>query len=113
MANWRPGRDDTSNWTEGYPKRKRLMDNNSAYTDTTLPDPHEYSTRACYEIHVKDYLDPYWWPWFDGWTVTNLDNGEVLLRNGSADQSALHGALNKIRDLNLTLVSVYREKKTN
>jgi hypothetical protein len=63
-----------------------------------------------YEIRVRDHLDPCWWHWFEGWTVTNLDDGEVLLHNASVDQSALHGALNKIRDLNLTLLSVVRER---
>jgi hypothetical protein len=88
------------------------MDNTGVHADTGTPDPHEFTNRASYEIRVQDYLDPYWWPWFDGWTIINLDNGEVLLRNASADQSALHGALNKIRDMNLTLVSVFRDKKT-
>jgi len=74
--------------------------------------PGERLTRASYEIRVKDHLDPCWWDWFDGWTVTNLENGEVLLRGASVDQSALHGALNRIRDLNLTLLSVLRVRGT-
>lgn len=59
-----------------------------------------------YEIRVKNHLDPCWHDWFDGWEITNLEAGEVLLTNASVDQSALHGTLNKIRDLNLTLISV-------
>ena len=61
---------------------------------------------AGYEIRVRDHLDTHWLGWFDGWNVTNLENGEVLLRKLGVDQSALHGVLNKIRDLNLTLVAV-------
>lgn len=61
-----------------------------------------------YEIRVRDHFDQYWYIWFEGWTITNLDDGEVLLRNTSIDQSGVHGALNKIRDLNLTLISVAR-----
>jgi hypothetical protein len=61
---------------------------------------------AGYEIRVKDHLDTYWLEWFEGWSVTNLENGEVLLKSNKVDQSKLHGALNKIRDLNLTLLSV-------
>jgi hypothetical protein len=60
-----------------------------------------------YEIRVRDHLDPCWWHWFEGWSFTDLSNGEVLM-NARVDQSALHGALNKIRDLNLTLLSVTR-----
>jgi hypothetical protein len=63
---------------------------------------------AGYEIRVKDHLDTYWLDWFEGWSVTNLENGEVLLKSSCVDQSRLHGALNKIRDLNLTLLSVTR-----
>ncbi len=59
-----------------------------------------------YEIRVKDHLDPCWWQWFEGWSLTNLGDGVVVLKRSNVDQSALHGALNQIRDLNLTLISV-------
>lgn len=61
-----------------------------------------------YEVRIKDHLDSYWLDWFEGWSVTNLENGEVLLQSYRVDQSKLHGTLNKIRDLNLTLLSVTR-----
>jgi len=64
------------------------------------------TTHNGYEIRVKDHLDPRWYAWFEGWAITNLENGEVLLRNTTVDQSGIHGALNKIRDLNLALISV-------
>jgi hypothetical protein len=86
-------------------------------TDGT--DRHEYpssrmlkqSRTPCfgavgYEIRIKDHLDTYWLEWFEGWSVTNLENGEVLLKSNFVDQSRLHGVLNKIRDLNLTLLAV-------
>jgi hypothetical protein len=68
------------------------------------------SNIACteYEIKVKDHLDQHWYAWFEGWTITNLENGEVLLKSTKVDQSGVHGALNKIRDLNLELVSLIR-----
>jgi len=59
-----------------------------------------------YEIRVKNHLDSCWHHWFDGWEIANLEDGVVLLTNASVDQSALHGTLNKIRDLNLKLISV-------
>jgi hypothetical protein len=59
-----------------------------------------------YEIRVKNHLDHCWQDWFEGWEITNLEEGEVLLTSATTDQSALHGALNKIRDLNLKLISV-------
>lgn len=51
-------------------------------------------------------LDETWSEWFDGLTVTTLDNGDTLLSGSVRDQSALHGLLNKIRDLGLMLLSV-------
>jgi hypothetical protein len=65
-------------------------------------------TGAAYEIYLKDHLDSYWSDWFEGWTITNLDPALVRLTCSNMDPSGLHGALNKIRDLNLTLISVRR-----
>jgi hypothetical protein len=65
-----------------------------------------YHAIAKYEIRVRDHLGTHWYAWFEGWSITNLENGEVLLSRSDVDQSALHGTLNKIRDLNLVLISV-------
>jgi hypothetical protein len=64
-----------------------------------------------YEIRLQGHLDARWSEWFKGWSITNLENGEVLLRSEGIDQSALHGALDMIRDLNLMLVSVKKVKE--
>lgn len=61
-----------------------------------------------YEIRVAGHLDRHWCAWFEGWTITSLENGETLLRNTKVDQPALHSILNRIRDLNLALISVLR-----
>jgi len=63
-----------------------------------------------YKIRIRGHLDHHWHAWFEGWTITELENGETLLTNSKADQSSIHGALNKIRDLNLALLSVTRGK---
>jgi len=85
----------------------------NATLDSKNPDAKEpgQSQIPCrgadgYEIRVRDHLEAYWHKWFEGWSVTNLENGEVLLKSTGVDQSRLHGALNKIRDLNLTLLGV-------
>lgn len=63
-----------------------------------------------YQIMVKGQLDNSRAEWFDGWTITRENNGTTLLTGLVTDQSALHGTLTKIRDLNLTIISVnYRE----
>ena len=72
---------------------------------------HTMPVRASYEIRIRDHLDPCWWHWFEGWLLTNLGNGEVSLCRSNVDQSALHGVLNKVRDLNLTLLSVTRTEE--
>lgn len=59
-----------------------------------------------YEIRIKEPIDDKWLPWFDEFTVTRAESGETLLAGSIPDQSALHGLLAKIRDLNLTLISV-------
>ena len=66
-----------------------------------------------YEIRIRNHLNIYWSEWFEGWVLTNLENGEVLMSRAPVDQSALHGVLIKIRDLNLTLISVSPIPKTS
>jgi hypothetical protein len=64
---------------------------------------------AFYEIRVQGVLEESWSAWLGGLEVTPQDSGETLLSGPIRDQAALHGLLNKIRDLGLPLVSL--EKK--
>jgi len=68
---------------------------------------------STYEIRVKDHLEKHWSTYFVGWSIENLENGEVLLQAPNIDQAGLHGVLNKIRDLNLTLLSVRQIQELN
>ncbi|HZD57016.1 MAG TPA: hypothetical protein VE136_09855 [Anaerolineales bacterium] len=61
-----------------------------------------------YAIGIKEHIPSSWSRWFEGLTITNLDDGGSILSGPVADQSALHGLLAKVRDLNLTLISVTR-----
>jgi hypothetical protein len=63
---------------------------------------------AVYEIRVKGHLDGRWSEWFDGLAIVNVEDGDALLSGEIVDQSALHGVLNKVRDLGLPLVAVSR-----
>lgn len=62
-----------------------------------------------YAIRVKGHLDARWAAWFDQATVANHDNGEATLHVVIRDQTALHGLLARMRDLNLPLISVNAE----
>jgi hypothetical protein len=59
-----------------------------------------------YEVRVEGHLDPA--PWFDGMTLTSESDGTTHMHGPVMDQAALHGLLEKLRDVGLPLVSVTR-----
>ena len=61
-----------------------------------------------HEIRVQGRLDDRWVDWLEGLALTREDDGTTTLTGPLADQAALHGVLNTIRDLNLPIVSVRR-----
>lgn len=60
-----------------------------------------------YQICIEGQLDERWMRWFEGLSVLQQTNGETVI-SGVMDQAALHGILNRIRDLGLELISVQR-----
>jgi hypothetical protein len=59
-----------------------------------------------YEIGIRGVLETSC-DWFPGMRIENVE-GEAVLRGRLIDQSALHGMLATIRDLNLELLFVRR-----
>jgi hypothetical protein len=61
-----------------------------------------------YQIRVKGVLDSRWSAWFDGLQVTSDDHSHTVIAGPVTDQAALHGLLNRIRDLGMELLEVRR-----
>jgi hypothetical protein len=59
-----------------------------------------------YEIRLKGHLDARWAAWFDGLRLSLESDGTTVIHGPVADQAALHGLLQKVRDTGLPLVSV-------
>lgn len=60
-----------------------------------------------YRIQVQGRLDENWSDWLEEMTIT-YDSDVTTLTGPVADQAVLRGILNKLWDLNLTLLSVTR-----
>ena len=70
-----------------------------------------WSKKELYEIRIEGHLAPSWSETFDGMQLNFTPDGETTLSGALVDQAALHGLLARIRDLNLTLISVIRIKE--
>ena len=62
-----------------------------------------------FEIYVKGHLNSQWSDRLGGLQVRLLDSGEMILSGYLVDQAALMGVLNRLYNLNLTLLSVNSE----
>jgi hypothetical protein len=58
------------------------------------------------EIRVKGHLGARWGAWFDRLTISPQEDGTTVLHGPVADQAALFGVLQGLRDLALPLISV-------
>ncbi|HEV3347742.1 MAG TPA: hypothetical protein VHC93_11695 [Methylomirabilota bacterium] len=70
-----------------------------------MPTGHHHRPGR-YEIRLKGHLDTRWAAWFDGLALSPDSDGTTIIHGPVADQAALHGLLQKVRDLGLPLVSV-------
>jgi len=61
-------------------------------------------------IIVEGHLDIQWKDWFDGMEIS-YEGDDTILSGIIKDESYLHGILNRIRDLNLKLISVNPDQK--
>lgn len=61
-----------------------------------------------YEIRVEGRLGRRWLAWFDGMSLVSEADGITVIRGPVVDQAALHGLLQKLRDVGIPLVSLTR-----
>ena len=63
---------------------------------------------AAYEIRIRGHLDARWAKTLGVSSLTHDQDGTTVLRSDAMDQPALHGLLQRIRDLSLPLIAVAR-----
>ena len=73
----------------------------------SVTNPPKYHDSTIYRIKLNGRLDRKWSDWFDQMEISTKGD-QTILTGPVADQAALHGLLIRIRDLNLTLLSVER-----
>jgi len=73
-----------------------------------MENDRRHDRQMVYEIEVAGILDPEWSDWLGGLEITPQAGGNTLLVGPLRDEAALHGLLNKIRDLGLPLLSLER-----
>lgn len=61
-----------------------------------------------YEIRLQGHLDSRWADRLGGLALALHTDGTTTLTGSLADQAALHGLLNRIRDLGVPIVSIQR-----
>lgn len=71
-----------------------------------MAEENEYSFPAIYEIKIKGHLNHKWEEWFYELAITHEKDGTTTLCGSLPDQTILHSILERIRDMNLQLISV-------
>ena len=71
-------------------------------------EPGVDTKQMYYEIRASGQLDDRWAAWFDGLSLARMEDGTTILSGPVADQAALRGMLNRLWDLNLSVISVRR-----
>lgn len=65
---------------------------------------------ARYKIRVKGLLRNQWVTWFEGVSI-EPEGSFTIITADVPDQSALHGLIEKVRDIGLPLISIKRFEK--
>ena len=77
-------------------------------------DTAKINLQTKYQIKVQGLLKESWSIWLDDTSVNFSDRtNHTFITVVVPDQAALRGILNKLWDLNLTIISVAQEKESN
>ena len=79
---------------------------NRSANDAGAASTADHTDIPRYEIRIKGHLGHRWAAWFDGLNLTALDDGTTVIAGPVVDQAALHGLLNKLRDVGIPLISL-------
>ncbi len=71
-----------------------------------MAEENENSFPAIFEIKIKGHLNHRWDEWFYDLAITHESDGTSTLYGPLPDQTVLHSVLERIRDMNLQLISV-------
>ena len=71
-----------------------------------MAEEQDSLTGTIYEIKIKGHLNSQWTEWFYDLAITHESDGTTTLCGELPDQTVLHSVLDRIRDMNLRLISV-------
>ena len=71
-----------------------------------MANEQKKETSQIYQIKIQGHLDIKWSEWFYGLSIAHEPDGTTTLSGALLDQVILHSVLDRLRDMNLTLLSV-------
>jgi hypothetical protein len=70
-------------------------------------------TSTIYVIKLQGYLDTEWSEWLYDMSITHESDGTTTLCGPLSDQAVLHSVLERIRDMNLSLINLHKMNPSN
>ena len=87
---------------------KKNIHGKKSIMEKLMAEEQKEKTSNVYEIKIKGHLDTKWAEWFYDMTINHESDGTTTLRGPLPDQAVLHSILDRIRDMNLTLINVQK-----
>ena len=68
------------------------------------------NTTVIFQIRIQGQINESWSDWLGGLTITPQPEGETLLAGPIADQAALHGIMDRLYAMNLSILSIVQAR---